>query len=243
MQFKLFNKNSKKHGLHTISDADLITKNPDVSLSEALKATRINLMYTLSEEEGGKAFLVTSAFSAEGKTSTSINLAATLAQTEAKVLLVDADLRKPRIHSYLGVKNKGGLANHLGGFASIESIINRMTEFNFDYITAGDIPPNPAELLSSQKFTAFAEQVKKHYDYIIFDTPPVNAVADALSVVSAVKNVVFICRCGISITSEVKKAISALKFAQAKILGFITIDAQGKKIDNYSTYSGYYYYR
>lgn len=243
MQFNLFNRKSKHHSLHTISDADLITRNPNASLSEALKATRINLMYTLSDEEDGKAFLVTSAFSAEGKTSTSINLAATLAQTEAKVLLVDADLRKPRIHAYLGVKNKDGLANHLGGFATIESIIKRMSEFNFDYITAGDIPPNPAELLSSKKFDTFVQQVKEHYDYVIFDTPPVNAVADALSVVASVKNVVFICRCGISITSEVKKAVSALEFAQAKILGFVTIDAQGKKIDNYDTYSGYYYYR
>ncbi len=243
MQFKLFNKKAKKRNLHITSDADLITKNPNAALSEALKATRINLMYTLSEDEGGKAFLVTSAFSAEGKTSTCINLAATLAQTEAKVLLVDADLRKPRIHAYLGVKNKDGLANHLGGFASIESIIKRMTEFNFDYITAGDIPPNPAELLSSKKFDAFVEQVKEHYDYIVIDTPPVNAVADALSVVAAVKNVVFICRCGISITSEVKKAVSALEFAQAKILGFVTIDAQGKKVDNYDAYSGYYNYR
>lgn len=243
MQFKLFKKKSKNRSLHTNSDTDLIIKNPSAPLSEALRAARINLMYTLSEDEGGKAFLVTSAFSAEGKTSTSINLAATLAQTEAKVLLVDADLRKPRIHTCLDVKNKDGLANHLGGFASIESIIKRLTEFNFDYITAGDIPPNPAELLSSKKFEDFVEQVKEHYDYIVIDTPPVNAVADALSVVAAAKNVVFVCRCGVSITSEVKKAISALEFAQAKILGFVTIDAQGKKIDNYNTYSGYYNYR
>jgi len=243
MQFPFFKKNSKHH-LHQISDADLITKNPDVSLSEALKAARINLMYTLSEdEEKGKALLITSAFSAEGKTTTSINLAATLAQTEAKVLLIDADLRKPRMHSYLGVKNHEGLANHLGGFSSVESIIRRMDEFNFDYITAGNIPPNPAELLSSKKFSALVEQLKEHYDYIIFDTPPVNAVADVLSVVAAIKNVVFTCRCGISITSEVKRAISALEFAKAKILGFITINAQGKKTDNYRTYSGYYYYR
>ncbi|MBO5733648.1 MAG: CpsD/CapB family tyrosine-protein kinase [Clostridia bacterium] len=244
MQFPFSKKNSK-HNLHVISDADLITKNPDASLSEALKAARINLMYTLSEdeEEKGKALLVTSAFSAEGKTTTCINLAATLAQTEAKVLLIDADLRKPRIHSYLGVKNQEGLANHLGGFSSIESVIRRMNEFNFDYITAGNIPPNPAELLSSKKFSALVEQLREHYDYIIFDTPPVNAVADVLSVVAAIENVVFICRCGISITSEVKKAISALEFAHAKILGFITINAQGKKTDNYSTYSSYYYYR
>ena len=236
-------KKGKKQDLHITSDRDLITKNPDPALSEALKSARINIMYTLSdEEESGKTLLVTSAFSAEGKTTTCINLAVTLAQTESKVLLIDADLRKPRIHSYLGVKNKAGLANHLGGFADIESIINRMDNFNFDYITAGDIPPNPAELLASNKFSAFVEKLKETYDYILFDTPPVNAVADALAVVPAIKNVVFVCRCGISITTEVKKAVSALEFTNAKILGFVTIDSQDKKSDFYEAYSSYYHH-
>lgn len=228
---------------HVISDVDLITKKPSPSLSEALKAARINLMYTLSEIEGCKTVMVTSAFSAEGKTTTCINIAATLAQVQAKVLLVDADLRRPRVHTYLEVKNAEGLANHLGGFATIESIINRMKGFDFDYITAGNIPPNPAELLSSKKFAAFLDAVKEKYDYIIIDTPPVNAVADALAVVACTKNVLLVCRCGISITQEVKKAVSALEFAQSKILGFITIDAQNKKVKNYETYSGYYGYK
>lgn len=242
MHIPLFKK--KKRELHTMSEYDLITKNPDASLSESFKAARINLMYSLADtEEKGKAFLVTSAFSAEGKTTTSINLATTLAQTEAKVLLIDSDLRKPRVHRYLDVKNKEGLANYLGGFSSIDKIVNRMEDFNFDYITAGSIPPNPAELLSSKKFAALVEELKQHYDYIIFDTPPVNAVSDALVLVSAVKNVVFVCRCSISIISEVKKAIAALEFAQSKLLGFIAIDKEGKKIEHYKTYSGYYYYR
>lgn len=234
----------KKHiDSHTISDVDLITKNPSSSLSESLKAARTNLMYTLSDVDGCKTVMITSAFSAEGKTTTCINLAAVLAQIEAKVLLIDADLRRPRVHTYLGVKNTEGLANHLGGFAPIDTIIRRMKEFKFDYITAGNIPPNPAELLSSKKFGIFLSNLKESYDYIIIDTPPVNAVADALSVASCVENVVFVCRCGISITKEVQKAVSALEFAQAKILGFITIDSQNKKIKNYETYSGYYAYR
>ncbi len=239
MQFK-FLKNSNQD-MHILSNNDLITKNPTPPLREALKSVRTNLMYTLSDEENqGKAFLVTSAFSAEGKTTTCINLAITLAQTEARVLLIDADLRKPRVHTYLGVKNKEGLANHLGGFAPIESIINKMPDFNFDYITAGDLPPNPAELISSKKFSAFVKALKEHYDYIVFDTPPVNAVADALAVLSATKNVVFVCRCGVSLTAEIKKAIASLEFAQAKILGFITIDSQDRKADYYKKYSGYY---
>ncbi len=233
----------KKNSLHIASDSDLIIKNSDPTLSEAFKAARINLMYTLADTEECKLFLVTSAFSAEGKTTTCINLATALAQTEAKVLLVDTDLRKPRIHSYLGVKNKEGLTNHLGGFAPIDSIIRRMPDFSFDYITAGDIPPNPSELLSSKKFRAFVEEIKSHYDYIIFDTPPVNAVADALSVVPTIKNVVFVCRLGVSVSNEVKKAISALEFAHAKILGFVTINSQEKKSEYFHTYSGYYYYK
>lgn len=243
MKIPFFKKHSRKHHSHDISDKELITRNPDASLTEALKVARTNLMYTMSDVEGGKAVLVTSAFSAEGKTSTCINLAATLAMTDVKVLLVDADLRKPRVHAYLGVKNTEGLANHLGGFADVNSIIKRIDEFNFDYITAGNIPPNPAELLASGKFAEFVDSVKDRYDYIIFDTPPVNAVTDALSVLKYIKNVVFICRCGVSTTTEVKKAISALEFAQAKILGFITIDAQSRRADYYDTYSGYYYYR
>jgi len=234
----------KKKSLHVASDNNLITKNPDPILSEALKSARINIMYTLSdEEEGAKMLMVTSAFSAEGKTTTSVNLATTLAQTQSKVLLIDADLRKPRVHEYLDAKNINGLSNHLGGFADIDSIICHADGFNFDYIVAGDIPPNPAELLSSNKFLDFVNSIKEKYDYILFDTPPVNAVADALAIVPTVKNVVFVCRCGVSVTKEVQKAVSALEFTKAKILGFITIDSHQKKADYYQMYQSYYNYK
>ncbi len=240
MRFPFFKKKGQSESLHILSDADLIIKNPNSMLAESLKAARTNLMYTLADEEGGKALLVTSAFSAEGKTTTCINLAATLAQTDAKVLLIDADMRKPRVHTCLGVKNTEGLANHLGGFSDIETIIKKSPDFDFDYITAGNIPPNPAELLSSAKCGKFLETVKECYDYVVIDTPPVNVVADSLSISSHVKNVVFVCRCGVSITSEVKKAVDTLEFAHARILGFIAIDSPRRKSHNYS--KNYYYY-
>lgn len=233
-----------KKDLHVNSERNLVVKNPDPILSEALKAARINIMYTLSDEgDAAKTLLVTSAFSAEGKTTTSINLATTLAQTQSRVLLIDADLRKPRVHEYLGVKNNDGLSNHLGGFSDIDAVIKHSDEFNFDYIVAGDIPPNPAELLASNKFSEFVKKIKENYDYILFDTPPVNAVADALAIVPTIKNVVFVCRCGVSITKEVQKAISALEFTNAKILGFITIDAHERKAEYYQMYSSYYNYK
>ena len=239
MNFPFFKKKNLGEAVHILSDADLIIKNPNSMLAESLKAARTNLMYTLADEEGGKALLVTSAFSAEGKTTTCINIATTLAQTDAKVLLIDADMRKPRVHTCLGVKNTEGLANHLGGFSDVEAIIKKSPDFNFDYITAGNYPPNPAELLSSAKCGKFLKSVKEQYDYVVIDTPPVNVVADLLSISSHVKNVVFVCRCGVSITSEVKKAVDTLEFAHARILGFITIDSPRKKTQNYS--KDYYY--
>lgn len=224
---------------HIASDQDLITKNSSPILAEALKATRLNLMYALSDIEGGKCVLVTSALAAEGKTTTCINLAVSLAQTEARVLLVDADMRRPRVHNYLGVKNKEGLANYLGGFSELKNVIIRLEHLNLDIITAGSLPPNPTELLASKKMQSFIAMAREKYDYVVFDTPPVNIVADSLTLTRLAENVVFVCKCGCSITQEIDKALASLKFANAKILGFVTIDSHERKIKE--DYSGYYY--
>lgn len=225
---------------HVLSNNDLIFKNSSPALSEALKAARINLMYALSDDDAGKCVLVTSAAPSEGKTSSCINLAVSLAQTECRVLLIDTDMRRPRVHNCLNIKNKEGIANYLGGFSQLPSIINHIEDLNLDVITAGNLPPNPTELLASKKMKRLIETVKQEYDYILLDTPPVNIVADAMTLTRLVENVVFVCKCGCSITTEVKKALSALKFASAKILGFITINAPQKK-NKKETYSGYYY--
>ena len=231
----------KNHRRHVLSDADLITKNSSPALSEALKGARTNLMYALADIDGGKCVFMTSALAAEGQTTTCINLAVSLAQTESRVLLIDSDLRRPRIHTYLNIKNKEGLANYLGGFCELEAIVNHLSDLNLDCITAGNLPPNPTELLSSKKMKSFIEFVKGKYDYILFDTPPVNIVADSLALAQLVENVIFVCKCGVSLTTEIQKALSALKFANAKVLGFITIETNRKKKKS-KDYSGYYYY-
>lgn len=224
----------------TNTSPDLITKNPSPELSEAFKTARTNMMYTLSDIEGGKCVIITSSIPSEGKTTTCINLAISSAQTESRVLLVDADMRRPRIHSYLNIKNKKGLADLLGGFASLDDVLLHIDELNLDCITAGNLPPNPVELMSSKKMKDFIATVAEQYDYILFDAPPVNLVADASALARLVKNVVFICKRGYSSTTEMEKALSSLKFAGAKVLGFIFIDADTKK-KKAKKYSGYYY--
>lgn len=229
----------KKQNKHILSDADLITKNSNPALSEALKAARTNLMYALAGTDDGKCALITSSLAAEGKTTTCINLAVSLAQTEARVLLIDADLRRPKVHVYLNQKNKEGLANYLGGFCELDAIVHRLDDFHLDYITAGNLPPNPTELLASKKMKGFIDAVKEQYDYVLFDTPPVNIVADSLALAKHIENVVFVCKAGISVTNEIQKAMSSLKFANAKVLGFIMIEANEKKRKS-KYYSGYY---
>lgn len=229
----------KKNNKHILSSADLITKNDDPMLTEAIKAARTNLIYSLANTEGGKCVVITSCQAAEGKTTTCINMAVSLAQTEARVLLIDADLRRPRTHTYLGKKNKEGLANHLGGFCDLDAIIHRIDDLNLDYISSGDLPPNPAELLSSQKIEKLIATVKDRYDYILFDTPPINLVTDATALIRLIGNTLLICKCGATITSEIQKALNKLEFVNAKVLGFMTINQQCSK-RKLKDYSGYY---
>ena len=229
----------KKRDDNAFSDIVLLTKNQSPAFCESLKAARTNIMYSLSDQENGKCFMITSALASEGKTTTAINLAITMAKTEARVIVIDADLRRPRLHTYLDIQNKEGLANFLGGFCDSSSIIKRNKEQNLDYITAGELPPNPTELLTSKKMEDFVEELKKSYDYIIIDTPPVNAVADSAALAHIIKNIVFVLRCGASTFPEVKKALTSLGFSHSKLLGFITIDQSNKKRST-KYYSKYY---
>jgi len=223
---------------HILSSADLITKTSDPMLLESVKSARTNLMYTLANTESGKCVAISSCVAAEGKTTTCINLAVSLAQTEARVLLIDADLRRPRTHVYLNTENKKGLANYLGGFCELDAVIHHIDDLNLDYISSGELPPNPPELLSSQKFKNLIAVAKERYDYILFDTPPINIVTDTTVLIRLVEHAVLVCKYGISVSDEIDKAIKQLELANAKILGFVAIDQQHntKILGGYGTY-------
>lgn len=222
-----FHKN-KKDKRQQISDKVILGDNAAFGAVEAYKIARTNIMFALAAESGCRKIIITSALPSEGKTTGCINLATTFAQTDAKVLVIDADLRRPRVHQYLGEKSGEGLADLLAGFAEIGDVIRYHEQLDFDYIPAGHIPPNPAELLSSPRMRELLEEVGSVYDYIFLDTPPVTVVADVLVMAKFVSGVLVVTKQKQTPHEMLKKTVSALQFAHAKILGFLMNESPQK---------------
>lgn len=218
----------KKETEQQVSDKIILQENASFGAAEAYKIARTNIMFALAQEAGCRKIILTSALPAEGKTTGCINLAATFAQTNAKVLVIDGDLRRPRVHQYLGEKNREGLADYLAGFAEIADVIRYNEQLNFDYIPAGHIPPNPAELLASPKMGELLEELGSVYDYIFLDSPPVTVVADALVLAKFVSGVLVVAKQKQTPHDMLKKTIASLQFAEVKILGFLMNEAVQK---------------
>ena len=160
-------------------DEFIVANKPKSAPSEAFKALRTRVQYAKLDDSPIKTILLTSSVPAEGKTIISLNLAGSLAQTDKKVLLLDCDLRKPRIHKVFGIDRYPGLSDYLFSNASLEEIIQKTKLENLDVITSGTIPPNPSELLGSKQMKLFMEKMKSFYDFIIIDSPPFISVTDA----------------------------------------------------------------
>ncbi|MBE7029650.1 MAG: CpsD/CapB family tyrosine-protein kinase [Ruminococcaceae bacterium] len=246
---------SKKKPLSYEDDmANIINDDTKFNIKEAYKTTRTNVIFSLNSNKGCKRIIVTSSIPGEGKSLTSVNTAITFAMANTKVLIIDCDLRKPKLHRYLGVDNKKGLSNVLGGFDSLEDCLKRNKDLNIDFITAGHTPPNPIELLSSENMSKLLDEMSEKYDYIFLDTPPVNVVADTSAIAKFVDGILFVVRHKFTTQDMVYKAISSMEFANAKVLGFILNDVDlssysftskvgygNYKYKNYYQYSSYYY--
>lgn len=157
----------------------IVANKPKSPPSEAFKALRTRIQYSKLEETPLKTILLTSSVPSEGKTTISINLAGSLAQMEKKVLLLDCDLRKPRVHNVFEIDRFPGLSDYLFSNASLEEITRRTKLETLDVITSGTIPPNPSELLASKQMKDFLEKMKTKYDFIVIDSPPYISVTDA----------------------------------------------------------------
>lgn len=224
----------------------LLNIKSNFSTIEAYKAIRTNVIFTLGTDKPGcKKIIVTSAIPGEGKTTTCLNLAIAFAQTGSRVIVIDADLRKPRIYRHLSLEKNDGLSDYLGGMSELGDIIKPSTEYGIDCITSGRTPPNPVELMSSERMKTLLDELSKKYDYIFMDTPPVTLVTDATSVAPYCDGVIVIARQNYTIHESMQRAIANLKFADVKILGFILNDVNlnSKRYANYQKYGkkGYGY--
>ena len=237
-------KSKKRKKGRTNSEADrIIDETTDFDTVETYKAIRTNIMFSVPKHENGKVIVVTSASPGEGKTTTSINLALIFAQMGVKVLLVDCDLRKPRIHRYMGLKRGAGVSNIICGYTEIENAICRNVKENLDVITAGDIPPNPAELFENQSFADMIERLQGEYEYIFIDTPPMTVVTDAVVIMKHCTGAILVARQGVTIKDLFASAVEEAKVANAKILGTIFHDSKEKQSKHYYYQRGKYGYK
>ena len=213
----------------------IINAQTSFEIIEAYKATRTNVMFSLNSERGCKKVVITSPTSGEGKTTTCINLACTFAETGAKVLVIDSDLRAPRLHKYLKLTNEKGLSNVLAGFNEVNECIISTDRQNLDCLTSGPIPPNPVELVSMDTMKELIDTLGQRYDYIFIDTPPLNIVTEALILSKYATGVIVVTRQKYTMYKMVERAINSLKFANARIIGFVMNDVD----DNKYVYGGY----
>ena len=172
----------------------LVKASPRSSYAEMLRAIRTRLEFILRRKDK-MVISITSTESGDGKTFISTNLAALYAMTGKKVLLIDLDLRKPNIHTKLGLENGNGLSNYLIGDCPLSEALIKGTTFGFDFLRAGTIPPNPGELVHADKLNDLFKQFREEYDFIVVDTSPIGLVTDAYAIIEQSDVCLFVIRC------------------------------------------------
>ena len=203
------------------SKSHLLSEKSSFTVQEAYKTLRTNVMFSLPGT-GCKCIGITSAERGEGKSSIAINLAIAFAQLKSRVLVIDCDMRLPTIAKKLGIAQAPGLSNLLAGQTEAEEkLIKRVPEHRIDVLPAGDIPPDPTVLLESKQMTKLVELLREHYDYIIFDFPPVRVVTDAVILTKVVDGYFLVARHNYSEYGSLGDIIKTMRFAGGKILGFI----------------------
>lgn len=206
-------------------------------VGEAYRVLRTNLLF--SKETGSVRSIVVGSMSpGEGKSFTSTNLAITLAQQKSNTLLIDADLRRGVLHNTFNCPKKPGLTNYLTGVAPLSSVLNETYIPNLSLITCGSMIPNPSEILGSLRMQKFIEGITKRFDFVIFDTPPLNAATDAVVLGTLVDGVAIVVRAGISNGDVVRRRLEMFQNVQAKMMGVI-LNGAGAEV----AHEGYSYYR
>ncbi len=213
---------------------EIILKEPRSVFGESYKRLRTAILLS-SAGNSPKNILVTSAVPGEGKTATSLNLALTIAQGEHSVLLVDSDLRKPRIHKIFGLNNEKGLSTYLAGASDID-IISKAVVPNLNIIPSGPIPPNPSELLSSAHMQHLLVTLSEKFDFIIWDAAPLLTVTDSLILSKILDGTIIVAKAGNTTYESVSRALKSLHDVEARFLGLVINGLDIKKNDYYYQY-------
>ncbi len=222
----------------------LLNENTSFDITEAFRNLKASISVSVPKKEGGLVIMTTSAFPKDGKTTVTVNLALMFAQSDAKVILVDADIRKGRVAKYFKEKSIPGLSDCLSGQNSLEEVVHvSNVNKNLSFITCGTHSPKPYELLESEEMRNLLQTLRAQYDYIIIDTPPVLLLSDALALSTAVDGAVLVCRHQVSYISDIQRALETLKFSKANILGVVINDYKALQTGNYyGGYKKYHYY-
>ncbi|WP_449260287.1 CpsD/CapB family tyrosine-protein kinase [Enterococcus casseliflavus] len=227
-------KEHKGSQTHAVSLITLI--DPTSPISEQYRTIRTNIQFASSADRKIQTIVITSSGPGEGKTTTSANLAVVFAKSGQRVLLVDADMRKPTVYKTFNLMNATGLSTVLSTATSVLEATQKTMIDNLSVLTSGPKPPNPSELLGSARMNQVMEEAKNLYDVVIFDMPPVVAVTDAQIMASKSDGTLMVVRENVSRKESLTKAKELLSMVQARMLGVVYNGAEHSKD------SGYYYY-
>jgi len=223
----------------------ILNPQSDFFIREAYKTLRTNIMFSLTGDENCKIIAVTSSSQGEGKSLTALNLSISLAEADKRVLIIDCDLRRPKLVRLLNIKAKSGLSNVLIDPSLLPSSIFKQKDVkNLSVLASGSIPPNPSELLGSARMEKLLTVMREQFDYIVFDTPPVNMVTDAAVIARISDGMLFVVRAGRTDADQVSHALDQLEYAKANVLGFVLNGVDFEKTHyGYKKYGGYGYRR
>uniref|UniRef100_A0A7V3E735 non-specific protein-tyrosine kinase n=1 Tax=Ignavibacterium album TaxID=591197 RepID=A0A7V3E735_9BACT len=218
----------------------VIALSPESVPSESFRALRTRVQFSRPDKENLKTILITSPAPQEGKTTVALNLAGSFAQANKRTLLIDADLRKPRLHHIFDKDKKPGLVDYLVGLVKLEEVISKTGYNNLDLLTSGTVPPNPAEMLDSQQMENMLNELRLKYDYIIIDSPPIVAVTDAEILARKVDGTILVCSSELTEVNMFERAVDLLRNDNSTLIGTVLNNFSTKA--GYGSYYKYYYY-
>ncbi|MDD5439049.1 MAG: polysaccharide biosynthesis tyrosine autokinase [Candidatus Omnitrophica bacterium] len=219
----------------------LVHRKPKDPVAEAYRSIRTSILFSFTEEHPLKSLVVTSPGPQEGKTTTLCNLGIAMAQNNRRILLVDADMRKPRLHDTFGKKNTEGLSNFLSCQSTFDELLQETGVENLFLISGGPNPPNPSELLSSKKMKEFIGIAQQKFDIIFFDTPPIAVVTDAAVLTHHTDGIIVVIRSHTTSKKVIPRIFAILEEAKSNVIGVILNKVDITKGNPYYYYYSHYY--